>query len=51
MMLQQRAAVQETQRDDGCDYGSSNLEVLPAGGDGKFHYGQPLDGEREALPA
>lgn len=51
MMLQQRAAVQETQRDDGCDYSSSNLEVLPAGGGKKFHYGQPLDGEREALPA
>lgn len=51
MMLQQRAAVQETQHDDGCDYGNSNVEVLPAGGGGKFNYGQPLDGEREALLA
>ena len=51
MMLQQRAAVNETQHDDGCDYGNSNVEVLPAGGGGKFNYGQPLDGEREALPA
>ncbi len=51
MMLQQRTAINETQHDDGCDYGKSNVEVLPAGGSGKFNYGQPLDGEREALPA
>ena len=51
MMLQQRAAVNETQHDDGCDYGSGNVEVLPVGGGAKFNYGQPLDGEREALPA
>ncbi len=51
MMLQQRATINETQHDDGCDYGNSNVEVLPAGGGAKFNYGQPLDGEREALPA
>lgn len=51
MMLQQRTTINETQHDDGCDYGKSNVEVLPAGGSGKFNYGQPLDGEREALPA
>ncbi len=51
LMLQQRAAVNETQHDDGCDYGSGNVEVLPVSGGAKFNYGQPLDGEREALPA
>ena len=51
LMLQQRAAVNETQHDDGCDYGSGNVEVLPVNGGTKFNYGQPLDGEREALPA
>lgn len=51
MMLQQRAAINETQRDDGCDYGTGNVEVLPANGGGQFTYGQTLDGEREALPA
>ncbi len=51
MMLQQRTTINETQHDTGCDYGNSNVEVLPAGGGGKFSYGQPLDGEREALPA
>ena len=51
LMLQQRAAVNETQHDDGCDYGSGNVEVLPVNGGAKFNYGQPLDGEREALPA
>ena len=51
MMLQQRATINETQHDDGCDYGNSNVEVLPAGGGAKFNYGQSLDGEREALPA
>lgn len=51
MMLQQRATINETQHDTGCDYGNSDVEVLPAGGGAKFSYGQPLDGEREALPA
>ncbi len=51
MMLQQRATVNETQHDDGCDYGSGNMEVLPVDASGRFAYGQTLDGEREALPA
>lgn len=51
MMLQQRATVNETQHDDGCDYGNGNVEVLPVDVSGRFAYGQPLDGEREALPA
>lgn len=51
MMLQQRTAANETQHDTGCDYGSSNVEVLPAGKGAQFTYGQTLDGEREALPA
>lgn len=51
MMLQQRATVNETQHDDGCDYGNGNVEVLPVDASGRFAYGQPLDGEREALPA
>lgn len=51
MMLQQRAADSESQHDNGCDYGNSNVEVLPADAGGRFSYGQPLDGEREALPA
>ena len=51
MMLQQRATINETQHDDGCDYGNSNMEVLPTNGGEKFNYGRPLDGEREALPA
>lgn len=51
MMLQQRATINETQHDTGCDYGNSNVEVLPAGKGTQFTYGQTLDGEREALPA
>lgn len=51
MMLQQRTAINETQHDTGCDYGNSNVEVLPAGKGTQFTYGQTLDGEREALPA
>lgn len=51
MMLQQRATINETQLDTGCDYGNSNVEVLPAGKGTQFTYGQTLDGEREALPA
>ena len=51
MMLQQRATVNETQHDDGCDYGNGNVEVLPVDASGRFAYGRPLDGEREALPA
>lgn len=51
MMLQQRATVNETQHDDGCDYGSGNMEVLPVDASGRFAYGQTLDGEREVLPA
>lgn len=51
MMLQQRATINETQHDSGCDYGNSNVEVLPAGKGTQFTYGQTLDGEREALPA
>ncbi|MCM1214954.1 MAG: hypothetical protein NC331_06545 [Lachnospiraceae bacterium] len=51
MMLQQRAAINETQRDDGCDYSNSNVEVLPADTGERFVYGQAIDGEREALPA
>ena len=27
-------AINETQHDDGCDYGKSNVEVLPADGSG-----------------
>lgn len=51
MMLQQRTTVNETQHDDGCDYGNGNVEVLPVDASGRFAYGRPLDGEREALPA
>lgn len=51
MMLKQRTTINESQHDTGCDYGNSDVEVLPAGGGAKFSYGQPLDGEREALPA
>lgn len=51
MMLQQRATINETQHDTGCDYSNSNVEVLPAGKGTQFTYGQTLDGEREALPA
>lgn len=51
MMLQQRATINETQHDTGCDYGNSNVEILPAGKGTQFTYGQTLDGEREALPA
>lgn len=51
MMLKQRATINETQHDTGCDYGNSNVEVLPAGKGTQFTYGQTLDGEREALPA
>lgn len=51
MMLQQRATINETQHDTGCDYGNSNVEVLPAGKGTQFTYGQTLDGERESLPA
>ncbi len=51
IMLKQRTTIHETQHDNGCDYGNGNVEVLPAAGSTKFTYGQPLDGEREALPA
>lgn len=51
MMLKQRATINETQHDTGCDYGNSNVEVLPAGKGTQFTYGQTLDGEREALPS
>lgn len=51
MMLKQRTTINETQHDTGCDYGNSNVEVLPAGRGTQFTYGQTLDGEREALPA
>lgn len=53
-MLLQRTAANESQHDDGCDYASANptnADVLPANAGGHFYYGQPLDGEREALPA
>ena len=51
MMLKQRTTINESQHDTGCDYGNSNVEVLPAGKGTQFTYGQTLDGEREALPA
>lgn len=53
-MLLQRTAANESQHDDGCDYVSANTadsEALPVNAGRQFYYGQPLDGEREALPA
>lgn len=53
-MLKRRVETNKNQCDDGCDYVSSNAtgaEVLPANTGRQFYYGQPLDGEREALPA
>ncbi len=53
-MLQQRTAANESQHDDGCDYASANptnADILPVNAGRQFYYGQPLDGEREALPA
>lgn len=53
-MLLQRASANESQQDDGCDYVSPNAagaQVLHANTGTQVYYGQPLDGEREALPA
>lgn len=48
-MLSQRAAAQQEQRQDICDYGDG--EVLPADGTETFCLGQTIDGDRETLPA
>lgn len=53
-MLLQRASANESQQDDGCDYVSLNAagaQVLHANTGTQVYYSQPLDGEREALPA
>jgi len=51
MMLQQRADSSISQHDDGCEFVNANVESMSADTGGHFYYGQPLDGEREALPA
>lgn len=48
-MLSQRAAAQQEQRQDICDYGDG--EMLPADGAEAFCLGQTIDGDRETLPA
>lgn len=49
LMLQQRAASNEEQRSDICEY--NNGDTLPVNMGGSFCIGQTIDGEREALPA
>lgn len=49
LMLGQRAAAQEEQHLDICDYGDG--EVLSADGGEAFCLGQTIDGDRQALPA
>lgn len=52
--LLQRTAANESQSYDGYGSASPNAaeaDVLPANTGRQFYYGQPLDGDREALPA
>lgn len=49
LMLQQRAASNEEQRPDICEY--TEAEGLPVNAGDHFCIGQTIDGEREALPA
>ena len=50
MMLQQRATINETQHDDGCDYGNSNMEVLPTNGGENLIMDGPLTGNVRPCP-
>lgn len=49
LSLQQRAAITEEQRDNGCDYGT--MDVVPSGNGQTLYIAPELDGERDALPA
>lgn len=48
-MLSQRKEAQGDKYKDICEYGSA--QAAPANGEAAFSFGQPINGEREALPA
>ena len=52
LSLQQRAAANEANHEDICDYGDGIPSVPQAANNGEnFYIGQTLDGEHEELPA